>query len=70
MTYGQFIARLEKTGIEYTLFRYAAAVYVEIGRYGYRFNQEGESSGGWIHNCADDWEPEWQKWSALFKEQI
>ena len=70
VTYDQFIARLDETGIEYALFRYGAAVYVEVGRYGYRFGQQGELSGGWIHNSAEDWEAEWQRWSAFLKEQI
>ena len=70
MTYGQFIATLEKTGIEYALFRYAGAVYVEVGRYGYRFDEAGKSSGGWIHNATEDWEAEWQRWLALLKERI
>jgi hypothetical protein len=70
VTCEHFILRLEKTGTEYTLLRFYTATYVEIGRFGYRFNNQGKLSGGWIHNCGEDWEAEWQKWFALLKEPI
>ena len=55
MNYKQFIAKLERAGIEYTLFHCDTAVYVEVGRFGYRFNEQGKSMGGWIANCGEDW---------------
>ena len=70
MTIVHFIGKLEKDKIEYTLLRFYSATYVEVGRYGYRFDGQGKSTGGWIRNCGDDWRSEWQKWIALLNEPI
>jgi len=32
------------------------------------FDEDGNSAGGWIENCGDDWRQEWQKWAALLTE--
>jgi hypothetical protein len=58
---------LEQAGIKYALFPRETAVYVEIGRFGYRFNRQGKLSGGWIYNCGKDWEAQWEKWAALLR---
>jgi hypothetical protein len=55
--------------MEYTLLRFYSATYVEIGRYGYRFDAQGKSTGGWIRNCGDDWRSEWREWMALLTER-
>jgi len=64
----QFVRKLEKAGIEYTLLCFHSATSVVVGRFGYMFDEEGNSAGGWIRNCGDDWRAEWQKWAALLKE--
>ena len=68
MTYEQLVKRLEDRRIEYTLLRFYSCTYVEVGRYGYRFDERGKSAGGWIRNCGDDWRAEWAKWAALLSE--
>jgi len=62
----EFIARLEQRGIEHTVKRIDTGTYIEVGRFGYRFNEKGQSGGGWIRNWAGDRESEWEKWAALF----
>lgn len=66
MNYEQFIRKLEEAKIEYTLLRYSAS-YVEVGRFAYRFDEQGHCQGGWIANCGEDWEAEWQKWFVLLR---
>ena len=66
----EFIAKLERGGIAYTVRRLDAATVIEISRYCYRFNEQGQSRGGWINNCAADRSAEWQKWAALLNEPI
>ena len=61
----EFIAKLEQRGIEYTAKRIDTGTYIEVGRFGYRFNERGKSRGGWIRNWAEDRESEWEKWAAL-----
>ena len=68
MNYEQFVSKLEKAEIEYTLLRFYCCTYVEVGRYGYRFDAKGKSAGGWIRNCGDGWKSEWAKWAALLTE--
>lgn len=67
MNYEQFVSKLEKDGIEYTLLRFYSRTYVEVGRFGYRFDEKGNSAGGWVRNCGEDWWEEWQDWLALLK---
>ncbi len=69
MTYEQFITKLEKNQIAYTLFRFYTATYVEVGRYAFAFNAQGKCTGGWIKNCGDDWRAEWQEWADLLTER-
>ena len=68
VTYDHFIDRLGKAAIEYAVFRRDGVTYVEVGRFGYRFDEQGESTGGWIHYCGEDWRSEWQEWLARFNE--
>jgi len=68
--YEQFIRKLEKAGIEYTVFRSDTARYVEVGRFAYCFDERGRSQGGWVRSCAEDWRTEWQKWAALLTKTI
>ncbi len=66
----EFIAKLERGGIAYTLRRIDTAICVEVGRYCYRFNKEGQSRGGWINNLAADRRSDWEKWAALLIEPL
>ena len=66
----EFIARLEQGGIEHTVNRIDTGTYIEVCRFGYRFNERGQSRGGWIRNWAGDRESEWEKWAALLNEPI
>ncbi len=66
----EFVAKLERGGIEFTVRRIDTATCIEVGRYCYRFNEEGQSRGGWINNCAADRRAEWQKWAALLNEPV
>ena len=61
-----FINKLEQGGIAYTVRRIDTGTYIEVGRFGYRFNEQGQSRGGWIRNCAEDRKADWEKWAALF----
>jgi len=64
----EFIDKLEQRGIEHTVRRIETVTYIEVGRFGYRFNEQGRSRGGWIRNWAGDRESEWEKWAALLCE--
>ena len=64
----EFIAKLEQGGIEYSVRRIDTGTYIEVGRFGYRFNEQGQSRGGWIRNWAGNRESEWEKWAALLCE--
>ncbi len=66
----EFIAKLVQRGIEHTVRRIDTGTHIEVGRFGYRFNEQGQSRGGWIRNWAGDRESEWEKWSALLTEPI
>ena len=66
----EFIAKLEQGGIEYTLRRSDTATCIEVGRYCYRFNEQGQSRGGWIRNCAEDRKAEWEQWAAVLNEPL
>lgn len=39
---------------EYTARRVDTATCIEAGRFCYGFNEQGQSRGGWITDCADD----------------
>lgn len=68
VTDNEFIANLERRGIQYTVKRIDTGTYIEVGRFGYRFNKRGKSRGGWIRNWAEDRESEWEQWAALLCE--
>ncbi len=64
----EFIAKLERRGIEHTVKRIDTGTYIEVGRFGYRFNEQGHSRGGWVRNYTADRELEWEQWAALLNE--
>jgi hypothetical protein len=64
----EFIAKLERDGIEYTVKRIDTGTYIEVGRFGYRFNEQGQSRGGWVRNYSEDRRSDWGKWAALLNE--
>jgi hypothetical protein len=66
----EFIAKLERRGNEYTVRRIENSSYVEVGRFCYRFNDHGQSRGGWINNLAADRMADWENWVALLNEPI
>lgn len=66
----EFIVKLERRGIEHTVRRIDTGTYIEVGRFGYRFNQQGQSRGCWINNCAADQMADLEKWAALLNEPI
>ena len=66
----EFIAKLEQGGIAYTVRRIDTGTYIEVGRFCYRFNEEGKSRGGWINNLTADRMADWEKWAALLTEQL
>jgi hypothetical protein len=66
----EFISKLERRGIEYTVKRIDTGTYIEVARFGYRFNEKGQSRGGWIRNRAEDRKSEWEKWAALLNEPL
>jgi len=66
----EFIAKLERGGIEYTVRRIDTATCIEVGRFCYRFNEQGLSRGGWINNLAADRMSDWGKWAALLNEPL
>ena len=70
MTDKVFIVKLERRGIEYTVKRIDTGTYIEVGRFGYRFNERGQSRGGWIRNWEGNRESEWEQWAALLNEPI
>ena len=70
LTDKEFIANMERRGIQYTVKRIDTGTYIEVDRFGYRFNEQGQSRGGWIRNRAGDPESEWEEWAALLTEPI
>jgi hypothetical protein len=66
----EFIARLERGGIEYIVRRIDTGTYIEVGRFGYRFNEQGRSRGGWIKNYTEDRTSDWGEWAALLNEPL
>jgi hypothetical protein len=66
----EFIAKLERGGIAYTARCLGTATVIEVGRFCYRFNEQGQSRGGWINNLAEDRMSDWGKWAALLNEPI
>jgi hypothetical protein len=70
LTDKEFIANLERRGIEYTGKRIDTGTYIEVGRFGYRFNERGKSRGGWIKNYTEDRTSDWEQWAALLTEPI
>jgi len=66
----EFIANLERRGIQYTVKRIDTGTYIEVGRFGYRFNEQGQSRGGWIRNYSEDRTSDWEQWAALLSEPM
>lgn len=64
----EFVAKLEQRGIEHTVHRIDTGTYIEVGRFGYRFNERGQSRGGWIKNYTEDRASDWEQWAALLNE--
>lgn len=69
VTENEFIAKLERGGIKYTVNRIQGWTYIEVGRFGYRFEQ-GQSRGGWIRHCGPEDKAEWDRWFALLREPV
>jgi len=65
-----FIATLELRGIEHTVKRIDTGTYIEVGCFSYRFNERGQSRGGWIKNYTEDRTSDWEQWAALLNEPI
>jgi len=63
-----FIAKLVQRGIEHTVHRIDTGTYIEVGRFGYRFNERGKSRGGWIRKYSEDRTSDWEKWVTLLNE--
>ena len=70
VTHKEFIAKLERRGMEHTVKRIDTGTYIEVGRFGYRFNEQGQSRGGWVRNYAADRTSDWEEWAALLNEPI
>jgi hypothetical protein len=66
----EFIAKLVQGGIEHTVRRIETGTYIEVGRFGYSFNEQGQSSGGWVRNYSEDRTSDWENWAALLNEHI
>ena len=66
----EFISKLEQGGIQYTVRRIDTGTYIEVGRFGYRFNEQGRSWGGWVRNYSEDRRSDWEEWAALLTEPI
>ena len=64
MTSEQFIRKLQKARIAHTLSHFDSVEYVEVGPYGFRF-ENAQSRGGWIRDCGDDWRSEARAWMKL-----
>jgi hypothetical protein len=57
----EFITKLKWGGIGYTVRGIDAGTYVEVGHYCYRFNEQGQSKGGWIIEGGEAWRAEWDR---------
>lgn len=57
-------------GIAYTVRRIDTMAVIEVGRFCYRLNEQGQSIGGWISNLAADRKAEWERWAALLIEDL
>ena len=68
LTDKEFIASLERRGIKYTVNHIDTGTYIEVGRFGCRFNERGKSRGGWIRNYTEDRTSDWEQWAALLCE--
>jgi hypothetical protein len=66
----EFISKIVEYGIEYTVHRIGTGTYIEVGRFSYRFNEQGQSRGGWVRNYSEDRVSDWEQWSALLNESI
>jgi hypothetical protein len=66
----EFIAKLVQRGIEHTIRRIDTGTYIEEGRLGYRFNERGQSRGGWNRNYTEDRTSDWEQWAVLLCEGI
>jgi hypothetical protein len=64
----EFVGNMERRGIEFKVRRIDAGTYIEVGRFGYRFNERGKSRGGWIKNYTEDRTSDWEQWAALLCE--
>ena len=51
--------------MEYIVCHVDNARWIEVGRFCYRFDEQGESMGGWIKECTADWAAERKQWAAL-----
>jgi hypothetical protein len=71
----QLTAKLRTEDAECIVWKCDRGTIVETRRFAYFFNEVEQWTGGWIHGCAADWEPEWNKWAeklpptVLIREQ-
>ena len=66
----EFIANMERRGIEYTVKRIETGTYITVGRFGYRFNEQGKSRGGWVRNYSEGRTSDWERWAAMLTEPL
>jgi hypothetical protein len=56
--------------IKHTVRRIDTETYIEAGRFGYRFNEQGKSRGGWIRDYTNDRTSDWEQWEAILNEPL
>lgn len=66
----EFISNLVQYWIANTVHRIDTGTYIEVGRFSYRFNEQGQSRGGWVRNYSEDRVSDWEQWSALLNKSI
>ena len=62
----RFIAKLRNGVADYVVEEQGNGTLVQIGRFGYWFNGDGDGklNGGFIQACSEDWQGEWRVWTS------